>query len=60
MGTVGVLLLDENGYVLYATTDYVSDIEAGATISSSASFWGEENILSQTKNVAMFANTVVK
>ena len=60
VGAVGVLLLDENGYVLYATTDYVSDIEAGATISSSASFWGEENILSQTKNVAMFANTVVK
>ena len=55
---VTVLLLDGDGYVTGMMTDYAEPIAEKGTWNSSVDVYGDESMLSQTKDVAIFANSV--
>lgn len=60
IGSVYALILDEQGYVISATTDYGSSIGSGEKYDGSVIFTGNEDALRKTKDVAIFANPLAQ
>lgn len=54
--TVRVLLLDEDGFVMGSGMGFGEDIAAGEKVSGSIDVIGEEDLLKNTKSLAMFTN----
>lgn len=57
-GLVTVLLVDGDGYITGMMTDFMEEIAEKGTWNSSVDVYGHESMLSQTKDVAIFVNTV--
>lgn len=54
--SVMILLVDESGFILACATDYIDSIEDSAGADGSVVIFGDETLLNQTKNLAMFTN----
>lgn len=55
---ITILLVDKDGYITGMMTDYMDELAEKGTWNSSVDVYGDESMLSQTKDVAIFANTV--
>ena len=55
---ITILLVDGDGYITGVMTDYMEAIAENETRNGSVDVYGDESMLSQTKDIAIFANSV--
>ena len=55
---ITILLVDGDGYITGVMTDYMEAIAENETKNGSVDVYGDESMLSQTKDIAIFANSV--